>query len=149
MRAEVYLDGQLVAYDIVGETPFEANVTKAIRPGEKQLLAVRVTNPGGNFHWQDFDVMNWGKYLIPPGRGFGGILGDVNLKALNPVYISDIYMQNTPQKTKVNAIISIRNLTDRKLKQNINLDIVEKNNPSIKIFSKQIKITKFLKAIAR
>ncbi|WP_302996962.1 PA14 domain-containing protein [Coprobacter fastidiosus] len=139
MRAEVYLDGQLVAYDIVGETPFEANVTKAIRPGEKQLLAVRVTNPGGNFHWQDFDVMNWGKYLIPPGRGFGGILGDVNLKALNPVYISDIYMQNTPQKTKVNAIISIRNLTDRKLKQNINLDIVEKNNPSIKIFSKQIK----------
>ena len=48
-------------------------------------------------------------------------------------------MQNTPQKTKVNAIISIRNLTDRKLKQNINLDIVEKNNPSIKIFSKQIK----------
>lgn len=139
MRAEVYLDGQLVAYDIVGETPFEADITKAVRPGKKQLLAVRVTNPGGNFHWQDFDVMHWGKYLIPPGRGFGGIIGRVNLKAVNPVYISDIYMQNTPQRSKVNAIVTVRNLTGKSVKQTIDLNVVEKNKPSVRIFSKRVK----------
>ena len=54
LRAEVYLDGQLVAYDIIGETPFNADITKFVKPGQRQTLAVRITNPGGNFHWQDF-----------------------------------------------------------------------------------------------
>lgn len=58
MRAEVYLDGKLVAYDLIGETPFHVDITDEAKPGTEQLLAIRVTNPGGNFHWQDFDILN-------------------------------------------------------------------------------------------
>ena len=70
MRAEVYLDGQLVAYDIVGETPFEANVTKAIRPGEKQLLAVRVSNRRRKFSLARFRRHELGKIFDPTGTRF-------------------------------------------------------------------------------
>lgn len=45
MRAEVYLDGKLVAYDLIGETPFHVDITREAKPGTEQLLAVRVTNP--------------------------------------------------------------------------------------------------------
>jgi len=106
LRAEVYLDGKLVAYDIIGESPFDADITDAVQPGKEQCLAVRVTNPGGNFHWQDFNEMYWGKYQIPPGRSFGGIIGRVRLDAVSPVYVSDIYMQNQPERTKVKAILT-------------------------------------------
>ncbi len=68
MRAEVYLDGRLVGYDIIGESPFDVDITDALVPGKTHTLAVRVTNPGGNFHWQDFTQMRWGDYKIPPGR---------------------------------------------------------------------------------
>jgi beta-galactosidase len=136
MRAEVYLDGKLVAYDLVGESPFEADVTAAVKPGKKQVLAVRVTTPGGNFHWQDFNVLNWGKYQTPPGRGFTGIIGRVNLIAVNPVYVSDVYMQNTPQMRKVNAIITVKNLTSAPVKRSVNVTIVEKNNPQKQLVQK-------------
>lgn len=145
MRAEVYLNGELVAYDLIGESPFQANITHAIRPGEKQLLAVRVTNPGGNFHWQDFDIMKWGEYLIPPGRSFSGIIGRVKLDAVSPVYVSDIYIQNTPSIKKINAIVSVNNLGSSTSKQDVEFRVKEKNNPSKVIFTKQLKKETFAK----
>jgi len=138
MRAEVYLDGKLVAYDLIGESPFRADITKSVRLGEKQLLAVRVTNPGGNFHWQDFQIFKWGDYNVPPGRGFGGIIGRVKLDVLNPVYITDIYMQNTPEPTRVNAIISLKNESDRKVKQDIEIIVREKKDPDKIVFHQKL-----------
>ncbi|MDR0532997.1 MAG: hypothetical protein LBH01_03495 [Verrucomicrobiales bacterium] len=127
-RAEVYLDGKLVAYDIIGETPFEADITPFVTPGKGQSLAVRVTSPGGNFHWQDFNLLKWGKYLIPPGRSFSGILGRVNLVAVNPVYIADIYMQNTPKITSANAIVTVRNLGIQAVRQNLAVSVLNSAN---------------------
>ncbi|GAB6012915.1 PA14 domain-containing protein [Viscerimonas tarda] len=145
MRAEVYLDGQLVAYDLIGESPFQADITGAVRAGRQQTLAVRVTNPGGNFHWQDFDRLKWNENLIPPGRGFGGIIGRVKLEAVSPLYISDIYMQNTPAITKVNAIVSVNNLSSSPLKRDVELLVKEKANPSKIVFRQQLNKEAFAK----
>lgn len=138
MRAEVYLDGQLVGYDLVGETPFEVDITEKVKLGKEQLLAVRVTNPGGNFHWQDFDKMKWGNYFIPPARGFSGMIGRVWLDCVNPVFISDIYMQNTPDLTKVNAIMTFTNTTLSRVKQEIELTVTEKQNPDKVVFHQKL-----------
>ncbi|MCD8260137.1 MAG: hypothetical protein LUD15_00430 [Bacteroides sp.] len=134
MRAEVYLDGRLVGYDIVGESPFHADLTPFIKPGEKHQLAVRVTNPSGNFHWQDFNIDKWDNYHVPPGRGFGGIIGRVKMKVVNPVYISDLYMQNTPNLTQVNAIISFHNNHLKNVTHDIEV-IVRKKRTRKKLFS--------------
>ena len=143
MRAEVYLDGKLVAYDLIGETPFHVDITKEAKPGTEQLLAVRVTNPGGNFHWQDFDIQKWGEYNIPPARSFSGIIGRVKLESVNPVFISDIYMQNTPEPTKVNAIISFTNETPSSVKQDVELTVSEKNRPDKVVFRQLLKHVSF------
>ena len=143
MRAEVYLDGKLVAYDLIGKTPFHVDITDEAKPGKEQLLAIRVTNPGGNFHWQDFDIMKWGEYNIPPSRSFTGIIGRVKLESVNPVFISDIYMQNTPELTKVNAILSFTNETSSSVKQDVELIVNEKGNPDKVVFRQTLKAISF------
>ena len=143
MRAEVYLDGKLMAYDLIGETPFQVDVTDEAKPGTEQLLAVRVTNPGGNFHWQDFDILKWGEYNILPARSFSGIIGRVRLESVNPVFISDIYMQNTPELTKANAIVSFTNETPADVKQDIELTVSEKANPDKVVFRQILKKVSF------
>ena len=65
--------------------------------------------------------MKWGEYNIPPSRSFTGIIGRVKLESVNPVFISDIYMQNTPELTKVNAILSFTNETSSSVKQDVDL----------------------------
>lgn len=126
MRAEVYLDGRLVGYDIVGESPFDVDVTDAVTPGKPQTLAVRVTNPGGNFHWQDFTQMRWGDYIIPPGRGFGGLIGRVRLDMVDPVYIEDVYMQNQPVPTRARAIVTVRNTGHKAVERGVAYAVSEK-----------------------
>ena len=120
MRAEVYVNRKLVAYDIVGNTPFEADISKVVKPGEKVQLAVRVTNPGGNFDWKDVDPMKWGKYLIPISHGFSGVTGGVHLAITDPVYFDDLYIQNTPSKTAINAIATVNNTSSQKLAGTVN-----------------------------
>ena len=143
MRAEVYLDGKLVAYDLIGETPFHVDITDEAKPGKEQLLAIRVTNPGGNFHWQDFDIMKWGEYNIPPSRSFTGIIGRVKLESVNPVFISDIYMQNTPELTKVNAILSFTNETSSSVKQDGDLLVTAHATTDKVVFRQTLKAISF------
>ena len=140
MRAEVYLDGRLVAYDLVGESPFDADITDAVRYGKEQILAVRVTNPGGNFHWQDFTVMHWGNYLIPPGRGFGGIIGRVKIECVSSdIHIDDVYIQNTPNLHRVNAIITLTNEKNQNNHHGIEISVCERRHPYNVVYSKTVK----------
>lgn len=131
MRAEVYVDGKLCGYDLVGESPFTVDVTQLLTPGTPHQLAVRVTNPSGNFHWQDFDTDRWGEYQVPPGRGFGGIIGRVSLSAVPDVYIADTYVQNLPEITRGNAVLTINNKGDKKTKRNIGLEIRDKKSGTV------------------
>lgn len=137
MRAEVYVNRKLVAYDIVGNTPFEADLTGIVKPGEKVQLAVRVTNPGGNFDWKDVDPMKWGKYLIPISHGFSGVTGGVHLAITDPVYVDDLYIQNTPSKTTVNAIATVKNTSSKKLAGRAMVSVVEKATGK-QVFSKEL-----------
>jgi beta-galactosidase len=131
LRAEVYVEGRLVAYDLVGNTPFEADLTPLLRdgtlkPGAEARLAVRVTNPGGNCDWKDEYPFAWGKYWIPMSHGFSGITGEVRLLATEPVYLSDLYLQNTPQRTKVNVIATLLNTGSNETKGSVKVEIREK-----------------------
>lgn len=141
MRAEVYLDGRLVAYDIVGESPFSADITPFVRCGQRQHLAVRVTHPGGNFHWQDFNAMTWGHYQIPPGRGFGGIIGRVSIDCVAPAHIADLYVQNTPTPSVVNAVVTLRAPSDKKERRTVEVTVAERANPSKVVFRDTRKIS--------
>jgi hypothetical protein len=139
MRAEVYVNSRLVGYDLVGNTPFVVDLTGAVRPGDTIRLAVRVTDPGGNFDWRDGNTIKWGNVQVPGSHGFGGITGRVGLISSDPVYVDDVYVQNTPAVTGVNAEISVHNSTASEVRRNIEVRVVERRHPSAEIFRQIIK----------
>lgn len=133
-RAEVFVNRKLVAYDLVGSTPFEADITAAVKPGATNELSVRVTDPGGNFDWRDSRPMPWGKHQLPLSHGFGGVTGRMRLVVCDPVYVDDVYMQNLPAITEARAQITVRNLTGAPQRRALVVRVVERNAPSREVF---------------
>ncbi len=58
LRAEVFLNRKLVGYSILEELPFPCALTAAADPGGKNVLAIRITNPGGRSDWIDGDQIH-------------------------------------------------------------------------------------------
>ncbi len=113
LRAEVYLDGRLVGYHLVGETPFTADLTGLAVPGREHLLAVRITNPGGRMEWNDTSSFTWGAYKFPASHGFGGLDAGIFAEALPPVYVADLFCMNRPAPGEVTLRIRLQNDTGR------------------------------------
>jgi hypothetical protein len=124
-RAEVFVNEKLVGYELVHQTPFEIDVTDAVNFGGANKLAVRITDPNGNFSWGDYTGVAWGKYYFPLSHGFGGILGPVVLKVVEPVHVADIFVKNKPSLTDIDAEIEIANDGTAPLKGTLSAEIVE------------------------
>jgi hypothetical protein len=101
LRSEVYVNGKLVGYSIISEAPFVADATDAINPDGRNLLAVRITNPGGRLDWIDFLSMSWGKYTLPATHAFGGLAGGVEMQVRGPVSVTDLAVFNKPDPRSV------------------------------------------------
>lgn len=138
-RAEIFINQRLADYQIVDNTPFETDITSFVKPGVVAQLAVRITDAGGNHDWRDSKTIPWGRKMLPPGHGFGGITGKVSMEICNPLYISDIYMQNTPQPTTVNAILTFQNEMQNAEKQDVILTVSEWKNREQIVFTKLLK----------
>jgi hypothetical protein len=109
MRAEVYLNEQLVGYSIMEELPFECDLTAAARPGGKNMLAIRITSPGGRYDWVDGNTVHWGKVNVFRSHGFGGLDRELTICAHgeDDALITSAWVLNTPeQKTiRVTAVV--------------------------------------------
>lgn len=124
-RAEVFLDRKLVAVDQASDTPFEIDVTGKLKAGDKAELAVRITNPGGDYDWMDYVPIVWNGVKIHGGRCVGGITGKVSLNVLDPVYIDDVFVMNKPDPRTIEVRTTIRNTTDSVQKAELATCVVE------------------------
>lgn len=138
LRAEIFVNNKLVGYDVIGNTPFEVNATDAIIFGQDNQLDIRITDPVGNFEWDDNILMRWGKNLIPAVHGFGGITGRVILRATDNVTVSDIYVQNQADPKKINIIVTLDNYSGNIQKGELSISIYEKNNQKNVVWNKTI-----------
>jgi beta-galactosidase len=141
LRAEVFVNGQLTGYDVIGNTPFEVNITEAVKFGSENRLDVRITDPVGNFSWNDNILMRWGKNLIPAVHGFGGITGPVTLRATDQVVVEDIYVQNQPDPKTVKVFVTLNNHTGRSRRGSVSLHIHEWRSPSQVIWQQEQSLT--------
>ena len=140
-RAEVYLNEQLVGYDVVGNTPFECDITKAVKLGAPNRLAVRITDHNDNtvrinFDWADYAAQPWGNTTqrIPGGHGFGGITGDVSIMAVDAVYIADVFVRNRPspsttRPTDADVEVELVNATGRPQNASLALRVYGRGKP--------------------
>ena len=83
-RAWVYVNGKEIGAHEGGYTPFEFDVTDALRPGDN-LVAVKVNNALGDL---DITIGDWWNY--------GGIHREVWLEFSSPEYIADLAVHATP-----------------------------------------------------
>ena len=124
LRAEVFLNDKLVGYDVIGNTPFDVDITGKTRPG-KNTLAVRVTDPSGNFDWVDWYVHKWGDYSIPASHGFGGVFQPVSLVITDPVYVSDIFVKNKPNPRCVDVDVTVANTSGKPMSGSVEITVRE------------------------
>ena len=94
-KADVWLNGVMLGSHEGGETPFVLDASKAIRPGQKNRLTVRVLNP--THQAIDGIVLNETPHrnkVIPYGPGSawdqGGIMDSVELLVTPPIRIADL-----------------------------------------------------------
>lgn len=125
MRAEVFVNNQLVGYDFIYGTPFQFDITDKVLPGRENYIDVRITDANGNFNWKDSQVFHWGDYLNVPSHGFGGITGDVKIIATDKSYIADVFIKNKPQVNQVDAQVTVINEKDETLKGIVTLSLSE------------------------
>ncbi|MCE5248874.1 hypothetical protein LLG96_01500 [bacterium] len=130
LRAEVFVNHKLVGYDVIGNTPFEVDITGAVTFNGKNRLDVRITDPVGNFSWNDNILMRWGKNLVPAVHGFGGITGKVVLRATDAVHVDDIYVQNKPKVREAEVFVTLGNSSDAPKNGSLTLVVHELNRPS-------------------
>ncbi|MCF8241387.1 MAG: hypothetical protein K9J16_08360 [Melioribacteraceae bacterium] len=127
-RAEVYLNEKLVGYNLITETSFTCDITTAAKPGEKNLLAIRITNPGGEMDWVDTKMHKWGDYEFHFGHGFGGLDRGLTLTSHEKLYIDDLWVANSPQPEKVYPHVSLVNTTDANMKGLVTFEIYDSEN---------------------
>lgn len=145
LRAEVFVNRRLVACDVVGETPFAADVTDAIHPGTRNRIAIRITNPGGRMDWIDYNQktnplatgpflnvppMRWGEYEIPMSHGFGGLDCGIRLVARPPVRLDGVAIRNKAQVVDATALIALVNDSDTR--QTVSISACVTTNPGAK-----------------
>ena len=133
MRAEIYINQELAAYDIVGETPFTFDISAFVKAGESNSIAVRLTNPGGRRGWYDSHV-DWGPYRFnSSGRNFS-TLGNLTIEAHDPIYVEDVFVKNIlPSKGKTVRISALIHSTMESAVEGKLLAVVSSEESSKKI----------------
>lgn len=108
-RAEVFLNERLIGYDLIDQTAFTCDATAAARPGRDNILAVRITNPGGRYDWVDTRTIAWSNGRFQRSHGFGGIDRGIVLEAHDPVYMNDLWVLNTPEPRTISIHAQLTN----------------------------------------
>jgi hypothetical protein len=124
--AEVWLNGVRVGEHEGSETPFEVDVTHAIKPKAINLLAVRVLKPGDQaidgFVLNEIPHRNERVNFIP-GNSFdyGGIVEPVQLLMTPAVRVDDIFLGPDWKTGDIRAQVRLRNATSRTTKAHLQL----------------------------
>lgn len=111
LRAEVYLNQKLVGYSIMEELPFEAELTAVAKPGGKNVLAIRITNPFGRLDWIDGMNAQWGAVKLYRSHGFGGLDRGMTISAHHgEVRIRDLWVLNGRRDREIVVNVVIKQL---------------------------------------
>lgn len=124
-RAEIFVNQKCAGYDLVNSTPFEVDITDFVQYGAANEIAVRITDPNGNFDWRDSQNFMWGNYRTNPTHGFGGITGKVHLVATDKVYIGDVFVRNKSKLDEVDVELTINNETAASVNGSLLLQVHE------------------------
>lgn len=126
LRAEIYVNEQLVGYDLVSETPYDVDITGAVHKNKSNRLAVRLTNAGGTRGWNDIFAFKWGENTMLPSHDFT-TMGQVHLVTTAQTYISDVFVKNVLPACENNLDIITEVKSQHEGKAEVTIHIAEVN----------------------
>jgi hypothetical protein len=113
MNAEVWINGTLIANQPYGYTSFFCNITDYCKPGQSNILAVKVRNEGQNSRWY----------------AGSGIYRHVWLVATDKIHLDEwgvfITTEKLGKETNVNLSIDIHNKCNNKKTVNLSTSIID------------------------
>lgn len=126
-RIEIYVNEQLAGYDVVGMVPYKCDITNYLRHGKDNRIAFRITNPGGNRGWEDFQKLMWGNFELISDKDFSGIGGDVFLEISSKVHVDDVFVKNQLPSGLNNISIQVttQNLQQETVCGKLDIEIVQ------------------------
>ncbi|WP_420237109.1 malectin domain-containing carbohydrate-binding protein [Telmatobacter bradus] len=131
-RAEIFVNHKLVGYDLIAETAFDVDISKAIEPGKPNQIVIRITNPGGRLDWRDQN-MHWGKYELQKSPGFGGLDRGMTITAHDAVFVEDAWVLNRPEPHTIQASATIRNTTAAAEQGTLRLSVVDLKTGAVRV----------------
>ncbi|MFV2068342.1 MAG: glycoside hydrolase family 2 protein [Pirellulales bacterium] len=126
--AEVWLNGTRVGGHEGSETPFVLDVTGCVKPGQKNLLAVRVLNPT----YEPIDGIALAEiakaakhYPVGPNQTYnaGGIVGSVELLLVPAVRVEDLFVVPDWKTGDVRIQVNLRNAGAEAVRARLDFDI--------------------------
>ena len=125
MKAELYLNEQLVAHEMVNGSPFEIDITDLIERGTLNLLAVRVTDPFGSLDSNKDLPPAWKNYARHSTNGNGGLVGKVFLSARDDVYLSDVIIRNRENGESIQVTAEVTNTNSKLISGNLSYSLLD------------------------
>lgn len=117
----IYVDGRLVGSRLEGYTPFEVEITEAVKPGATHRLEVCCQDLGATFvEGFELEPGGWdgrrikGKLLAPVGghHGFFGPWDDVWLAARPGVYLTDLVIVPSVRRGRLSVTGALSDRAD-------------------------------------
>ena len=105
----LYVNGRKIADHRGFSAPFSFDITDAIRPGEENVLALRIVNPGE----VPLEGPREQKPINPTGMlnyigNWGGIYGNVELQATDPTWIESVYIRPDVERSLARFAVTVR-----------------------------------------
>lgn len=141
LRAEIFVNRKLTGYDVIGNTPFAVDISDAVTFRGINRLDIRITDPVGNFDWNNNHWYPWGENRVPAYHGFGGITGHVYVRATDELSIDDLYIQNKQDPRKVETYVTLANKADREMKGQLTVTFTEWEHPHTEVWKKTLPVT--------
>lgn len=123
----LFVNGQKVGEHDGFSAPFTFDVTEAVRPGADNVLALRIANPGE----APRDGPREQKPVRPTGMlnylgNWGGIYGNVELQAIDPVSIAHVYIRPDIDRGVARFLVTVRNRQAGAFKGNVRVVVEPK-----------------------
>ena len=130
--AEVWLNDEVVGWHEGGFTPFAFRVDEMLKPGETNVLILRVVGP---IIRSDKNVDGVGPLETPQWRGgiTGGIWQSVRLTASGEVYVDDVFIEPEIAGQCVTLHVALDHTGIRRQSVGIEIDIEEADKASAQV----------------
>ncbi len=120
--SKVWINGEFIGENIGGYLPFSFDVTKYLKPGQKNEVVLRVDNKARIEWLPAAQQVEWIQY--------GGILQPVKLVTTSHIYIEDLILRSdlADGKAQINCIADVVNESDAASEMELEIELSNGND---------------------